>query len=426
MAAVVLLIVVWFLTRPIVPNPIRIAAGKPGGLYDEFARALKGPLSLEEKYGVELLPTDGAVDNQELLWQGEADLAILQGGAVSMEGLAGVVPLYHEVVHVIARKGRGIESVKDLIGKNIIIGPKNSGMRRAAQSLFEHYGLQTDCPPAYFTELSVDATWDGAIVTTGLMNKDLRKLLHTGLFELIPIESHRALALRYPHFSSYTIPKGFFGEGPVIPPKDIHTIATMAFLAVHAEADAPLVTHTLDTLYNNDLTQTVPTLLSRSEAAQWRIFPMHPTSQGYFSPYKGLDVVANIVDALAGAKELLFALGAGLYLLWKRREYLQEQQKKEETDRQKDRLDNFLKRTLTVEEKQMDEKDPERLNQFLDDVTRIKLDALRILSTHQLRGDRTFLIFLTQCANLSRKIQSKIALYSTQQKEASEADQKKG
>jgi len=52
--------------------------------------------------------------------------------------------------------------------------------------------------------------------------------------------------------------------------------------------------------------------------------------------------------------------------------------------------------------------DPEKLRDMLNEVTRIKLKALRQLTHEDLRGDRVFLIFLTQCANLIGKIQAKM------------------
>ena len=61
-----------------------------------------------------------------------------------------------------------------------------------------------------------------------------------------------------------------------------------------------------------------------------------------------------------------------------------------------------------IERSQMDETNRERLERHLDDVTLIKLEALEELSHEDLRGDRTFLIFLTQCANLIAKLQVKI------------------
>jgi hypothetical protein len=56
----------------------------------------------------------------------------------------------------------------------------------------------------------------------------------------------------------------------------------------------------------------------------------------------------------------------------------------------------------------MDAEDPQELENYLDEITRIKLRALEELTHEDLRSDRTFSIFLMQCANLIRKIQSKI------------------
>jgi len=82
---------------------------------------------------------------------------------------------------------------------------------------------------------------------------------------------------------------------------------------------------------------------------------------------------------------------------------------------QRDRLDKLLAETACVERAQMDVEDVEQLNTYLDDVTLIKLRALEELQHESLRGDRLFLIFLTQCANVIRKIQSKIDIYSREQ-----------
>jgi hypothetical protein len=76
--------------------------------------------------------------------------------------------------------------------------------------------------------------------------------------------------------------------------------------------------------------------------------------------------------------------------------------------REKDRLDELLIDTLRIEENQVGVSDPEKLAEMLNEVTRIKLKALRQLTHEDLRGDRVFLIFLTQCANLIGKIQAKM------------------
>ena len=114
------------------------------------------------------------------------------------------------------------------------------------------------------------------------------------------------------------------------------------------------------------------------------------------------------MESLAATKELLFALGAGLYLLWIRWQSLREREKQAQLQAQKDDLDKFLRETLQVERAQLETSDPKRLRELLDKVTRIKLQALQQLTEEELRGDRTFSIFLLQCSNLSSNIHLKI------------------
>ena len=65
--------------------------------------------------------------------------------------------------------------------------------------------------------------------------------------------------------------------------------------------------------------------------------------------------------------------------------------------------------TVRIERAQMESHDQTELEKFLDEVTRIKLEALDELTHEDLRGDRMFQIFLMQCANLISKIQAKMS-----------------
>ena len=56
----------------------------------------------------------------------------------------------------------------------------------------------------------------------------------------------------------------------------------------------------------------------------------------------------------------------------------------------------------------MDTTDADELQDFLDQVTEIKLEALTKFTHEELRSDQAFSIFLLQCANLISKIQMKI------------------
>ena len=74
-------------------------------------------------------------------------------------------------------------------------------------------------------------------------------------------------------------------------------------------------------------------------------------------------------------------------------------------DAQKGRLNALLEETVKIEEAQIEAIDSHELKGFLDQVTHVKLRALREVTHEDLRGDRLFSIFLMQCENLSRKIQ---------------------
>ena len=57
-----------------------------------------------------------------------------------------------------------------------------------------------------------------------------------------------------------------------------------------------------------------------------------------------------------------------------------------------------------------------------DQVALLKLEALEKLTHEDLRGNRMFLIFLTQCANLISKIQAKLNQLAYQDQVSSEEE----
>ena len=417
-ALIVVCVVAWFVTREVLPREIRIATATKGGFYYKFASALKPHLERRTGRSVALLETKGSVQNRELLLAGKAHLAIMQAGAFPMDGLSALAPLYPDVVHVIARQGRGIASIRDLAGKSVSLGRRGSGNRNSALLILEHYDVdpeKLEQNETYFKDLlddELDVPLDAAIVTTGLLNPDLHTILKTGRFELIPILDAKALAIRHAYFSPIDIPRGLFKEGPPVPAKPVPTVATVAILAARDDVPDVLVTKTLSALYSGEMRLAVPTMMSLKEAAAWQLFPLHDAARGYYNPYEGLGLLTNFMESLAATKELLFAFGAAFYLLWVRRQRKKEEREKADFAKQKEHLDRFLDETVRIEREQMASEDPRKLKDYLNEVTEIKLRALDELTDEALRGDRLFSIFLMQCSNLTRKIQMKISLHS--------------
>ncbi len=308
--------------------------------------------------------------------------------------------------------------MRDLRGKRIILGPAKSGMRDCAKQILKHYGLDSSDVEKeadaglYFTDLAKMPDLDGAIVTIGATNKGLNRIMSSGDFQLLGLETE-ALVTKYPHFhSAGKIPTGFFraatSDAP-IPVKPIHTVLNIAYLAVNIDAPGLLVTKTLEVLYQEDLTREIPTLIPRGVAADWdSTYPRHEAAHSFFNPQEGLHRQTVYLEFIVAVHGTFVALVSILFLAWRRRVYIRREQDTLEIDLQKHSLDAYLDVTLEIEKKQMHETDPIRLKELLDEVTLTKLKALDELTSHALRGDRIFLIFLTQCGNLSRKIQLKL------------------
>ena len=89
--------------------------------------------------------------------------------------------------------------------------------------------------------------------------------------------------------------------------------------------------------------------------------PLAEEADMFFNPADRIGQMANIMESIAAFKELVFALFAGLYLLWGRFRRFEEREQNRLIQREKDRLDELLIETLRIEEKQVDVSDPEKL-----------------------------------------------------------------
>ncbi len=411
LAVLVASIVVWLLQRDPVPRQVRIATGKQGGLYYAVGGDMQAAIRKRLGRVPDIIATEGSVANVKLLMAGDAELAIVQGGAVDMGDLTVVSPLYPELVLIIVRKDQEIESISDLLGHNVALGGEGSGMRASATSLLKRFDISPDefgMNDQYFKSLLDTPGLHGAIATTGIENEDVNDVLRTNDFRLLPINDATAIEMRDPYFRRLDIPAGLFSERPSVPSLPTPTLATTAYLVSRPDAHSELIDAALAAIHEENLRVRIPTLIQRHEAPDWFSSRLHSQAHEYFYPADHIGLMANVMETLAAGKELLFALGAGLYLVWHRLNRLRKKEQEEQLSRQKEHLDRLLEETLRIESAQMTTSDVDKLQTYLDDVTRIKLKALHEFTEEELRADRSFSVFLTQCANLISKIQLKI------------------
>jgi TRAP-type uncharacterized transport system substrate-binding protein len=113
---------IW-LTGPAPPRHIVFATGQEGGGYDTFGKQYQVSLG-KMGLGVELVNTNGSVDNLQRLVDGEADLAFVQAGTYRLvddpqRSLRGLVAVYLEPLWVFYRGSGRVRTLSDLKGRPI-------------------------------------------------------------------------------------------------------------------------------------------------------------------------------------------------------------------------------------------------------------------------------------------------------------------
>ena len=412
-------VVLWYATSDALPPEIRIAAGKRDGLYHTLALNIAKCLK-ERGQPVRVVESAGTEENIGLLRDKEVHLALIQKVSATPEGVAGIAPLFAEPLHFIVRRGKGIASPRDLAGRRVALGLKGSTMRQTSRTLLAHYGVPI-APgmdaEEHFGMLGIDPEVHAALVTTGWMNPIVAELLQRDDLELIGIGDPEGLAMRHPWLVATTIPKGLYpGKSPV-PAQPVRTVAVTALLAGRADASDRLVREALAAIYETDLRSSFPAVLSAKVAKDYDASVMHPSVEKYHDPAAGLTRLAQALELVSKSKEALFGVGAFALLFWGWLRRRREQVAAEADRAQRQKLDDLIGRTLTVELEQMEVTDPEQLRPFLRRVTQIKQEALRELTSEKVRGDQLFAIFLSQCAALSEKIQMRM-LYGRMSEDA--------
>jgi TRAP transporter TAXI family solute receptor len=401
----------WYTTRETLPTKIRIATGKPEGLYHKFALHLAERLEKRTGRIVHVIPTDGSKANVELLQNGGAELALMQADSSTHEGVAAIAPLFPEPLYLLARKKEKIHSVTDLVGRRVTLGPKGSGARKNAYAVLTHYQIPLEKlrdTEEYFGALADDPDLEAALFTTGWMNPKLEELLKRGDLELVGIADAEGLAARYPWFTTTTIPRGLFAGKSPIPPAPVQTVAVTALLVGRADESDRLVRETLAAIYETDLRAEFPAALTAKAASDYDAAVMHHGVAGYHDPSASLNRLGKAFEMISKSKEGLFAVGAFVLFIWGWVRRRRERAAQAADLLQRQRLDTFIGETLEVELQQMEVTDPEELRPFLRRVTKIKQEALLELTSEKVRGDQLFAIFLSQCAALSEKIQMRM------------------
>ena len=229
--AVGLLVLAYWWLNPTPPKSVTLATGPAQSAYEEFGKRYQKALAAE---GIEvrLLPSDGSSANLQLLRDGQADLAFVQGGTAELlpddpENLVSLGSLFVEPVWVFYRTEAAqrmyerprLDGLRQLRGMRVNVGSEGSGVPWLMNQLLEANRLEagavtmTRLEETPATVAFLAGKLDALVFASAPESLMVQMLLQTLGVQLLDIAQHEAYARRFPFLSPVTLPRGGGGPG---------------------------------------------------------------------------------------------------------------------------------------------------------------------------------------------------------------------
>jgi ABC-type amino acid transport substrate-binding protein len=256
-AAVVVLglILAYQFVEPAPPDSLVLATGDERGTYHALGLRYREAFA---DYGiaVELKTTAGSVENVELLRNGEADVAFVQGGVVPphTEQLEGIASLYFEPLWFFhsnngANGSEPIERLSDLAGKRIQVGAEGSGTRTVAMSLLQINDVD-DSNATLIGDSDSEAAdrllngqTDGAFFVAAPGSEIVRRLMADEGDSIRLFDSVRILAYErvFPYLARVELPEGSLDFAKNVPDRQISLPSPTATMLATEELHPAIV-----------------------------------------------------------------------------------------------------------------------------------------------------------------------------------------
>lgn len=219
---------------------LRLSAGNEQGAYYAYAQAYRAYFA---QHGVtlEVLESQGSIDNLNALREGRADVALVQSGLhqaiPDAQGLEALGSVYDEPLWVFTRKGAlPANGLSALQGKRLAVGPEGSGTRALALQLLGRHHIHSDNSPFQSAtgKEAVDAllnqSVDAVFLVAAPSAPAVQTLLLSPDIELMSFRRAPAYALQYRFLRALTLPEGAVDLAENIPPQTVQLLAPSAML----------------------------------------------------------------------------------------------------------------------------------------------------------------------------------------------------
>lgn len=297
----------------------RIATGGVGGTYYPvgglIAQAISNPPGSRpcDKGGSCGVPglvavaqsSHGSVANIAAIGKGQVDSGFAQSDIAfwahsgtgtyaksgKIENIRAIASLYPESIHLVAAKGSGIRSVRDLKGKRVSLDEEGSGTLVDARLILAAFGLsEKSIKPVYVksipaAEKMIAGELDAFFVVAGYPASSIAELAKTHGAELIPIAGPEIekMTAKYPFLTQGVIPAGSYEDMG-----EVATVNVRAQWVVSAAADEERVYQITKALWNQanrallDSGHPQGKAITLETALDGIAIPLHPGAERFY------------------------------------------------------------------------------------------------------------------------------------------------
>lgn len=304
---------------------LKLATGSKGGDYYNFGTSLQRViLKNEPRIQIQVISTNGADENMQLLHDGKVQFALVQNDTPAKPSARAVALLYPEVFHLLASQKSQIQTIFDLKGKRIALMPKGSGSYNAFWILAQHYDLKStdfkwfQMTPEQATMAFRSGQVDAVFRTLAIGNSWTKELLRTTQARMIPIDQAAAMRISYPYLIDSTIPKGTYKAIPAVPNDGLPTVGVQAALITNENISPHLVKEITSILYEyrHDLVKIEPkaATISQPDIGQNLGVALHQGARDYHDREKPPFLTEN-AEVIALLMSVVTLLGSSAWSL---------------------------------------------------------------------------------------------------------------
>ncbi|MHA7598474.1 TAXI family TRAP transporter solute-binding subunit [Alicycliphilus sp. T452] len=234
--------------KPTPPHQVTLATGPAQSAYEAFGKRYQEALAANG-FEVILLESDGSSSNLQLLREGRADLAFVQGGTGELhpedgDELVSLGSLFVEPIWLfyrsdMARRVHGtarLDGLHQLRGLRVNVGSPGSGVPTLMERLLEANRVPADAltltrlNPTPATVELLDGRLDALVFVSAPESPLVQMLLQTPGIQLMGFAQNEAYARRFPFLTPVTLPRGVVDLAANVPPRDVRLAASTTSL----------------------------------------------------------------------------------------------------------------------------------------------------------------------------------------------------